>query len=39
MGSSGMNVPVLNLSALGLPAGSPQEVVHEVHKVTLLAAS
>ena len=36
MGSSGMNVPVLNLSALGLPAESPQDAVHEIHKVTLM---
>lgn len=36
MGSGGVNVPILNLSALGLPAESPQEAVHEVHKVTLM---
>lgn len=36
MGSSGMNVPVWNLSALGLPTESPQEVVCEVHTVTLV---
>lgn len=36
VGSSGMNGPVLNLSALGLPSESSQEVVHEVHKVTFV---
>lgn len=35
MGSSGMNGPELDLSALGLPSESSQDVVHEVDTVTL----